>query len=326
MRRMGLAVLVSTLLSTFAVACGGGGSISFGGGIGGTGIVIGVITGFGSVEVEGVRFDTTNATISIDGEPATEADLDIGMLVKVVGEIADDGATGVATAIELESVVAGPIAEIFQGANGARVLRDQVVVDADTVFSGIDFATARLGDRIAVTGLIGADGTVRATHVRRLGDAAPLRIAGVIKAVDAVSETIQIRTLTIDISAASIVTTPPQGLEAGQVARVTLRAAPVDGLAEAKEVAAREIDAIERVDEKVLVRGLVTHVISAQRFILNEAIPVQIVDRTEFVNGTADDVVVDALVGIVGRVTRDRTLIAGRIAFPLSGPPPGATP
>ena len=93
-------------------ACGS----SSGGGIGGTGIVIGTIDGFGSVVVNGIEFEASVAEIVIDDTPATEGDLREGMVVTVEGEIADDELTGVADRISTETVLAGALDAVDVGA------------------------------------------------------------------------------------------------------------------------------------------------------------------------------------------------------------------
>ena len=102
-----------TLLSIVITGCGGGGgggSVA-GGGIGGTGITNGTVTGFGSVFVNGVEFETSGSSFDVDDDPAAvEGDLDIGMVVTVVGVVNSDGVTGTATSIKYDDEVEGPIA------------------------------------------------------------------------------------------------------------------------------------------------------------------------------------------------------------------------
>ena len=66
-------------------ACGGGGSQVSDGGISGTGISVGPITGFGSIISNGIEFNTVNANISFNGEQGTSTQLKVGMLVTVDG-------------------------------------------------------------------------------------------------------------------------------------------------------------------------------------------------------------------------------------------------
>ena len=82
------------------VACGGGGSVASVGS-GGTGTLsastfsVGTITGFGSVFVNGTRFEDTNASVSDEDGARSRNDLKLGMVVKVQGSV---NASGTATA------------------------------------------------------------------------------------------------------------------------------------------------------------------------------------------------------------------------------------
>ena len=93
--------LMAVLLVGMA-ACGGGTQLA-GGGIGGTGISQGSITAFGSVWVNGVEFDTTNAAISRDGSTVAQDDLHIGMVVTIDGSINSDGVSGTGTSVTAAS-------------------------------------------------------------------------------------------------------------------------------------------------------------------------------------------------------------------------------
>ena len=68
----------------------------------------GVITGFGSVFVNGVKFETSTTEISTDdNDAASESDLQVGMIVTLSGEISEDGATGTANSIHYEEQLKG---------------------------------------------------------------------------------------------------------------------------------------------------------------------------------------------------------------------------
>ena len=78
-----LLVAVSVFLAFMIPGCGGsggGGGIDglAGGGIGGTGITSGTVTGFGSVFVNGIKFETAGTSFDVDDDPtAVEGDLGI---------------------------------------------------------------------------------------------------------------------------------------------------------------------------------------------------------------------------------------------------------
>ena len=70
----------------------------------------GTITGFGSIFVNGVEYDTASANIRIDGAAGTEADLRVGQVVTVTGTL-DSGSTtrGKAQTVSFNAAVEGPV-------------------------------------------------------------------------------------------------------------------------------------------------------------------------------------------------------------------------
>ncbi|MFN0041469.1 MAG: hypothetical protein ACKVP2_18310, partial [Burkholderiales bacterium] len=90
------AFLVAALV--IVAGCGGGGGSVDSGGIGGTGVSMGVMTK-GSVIVNGVHYEDTTASISIDDTPKTAANLQNGMVVSVRGTIDGSGRNGTAQTV-----------------------------------------------------------------------------------------------------------------------------------------------------------------------------------------------------------------------------------
>lgn len=148
-------LLVSVLLS----ACGGGGG---GVGTGGTGTVGGTVaqasssgpvTGFGSVIVNGVRYEDATAVVSDDrGRVVDRSTLRLGMRVDIDGTIADDRLSGTASAIRVASEAQGPVGAV--SGSTFTVLGLQVTVDADTQYADVAGVGAlRTGDVVEVHGL-----------------------------------------------------------------------------------------------------------------------------------------------------------------------------
>src|SRR3990172_11421322 len=107
-----------------------------GGGIGGTGISVGKITATRgtSVDVNGVAFDITNTTVTVDGVPGNQNNLKVGMIVKVDGTFNPDGTTGVAANIEFKDILEGPVDIVDPASNTIVVLGQTVIVDGTTYF------------------------------------------------------------------------------------------------------------------------------------------------------------------------------------------------
>ncbi|MBV5296410.1 MAG: hypothetical protein JZU58_29070 [Curvibacter lanceolatus] len=144
-------------LSATATACGGGGDIMVASmpGTGGTGIGVrstGPITGFGSVIVNRVRFDDTNAQVTLDGQADVTASLRLGMVVNLQGERDATGLVGKASAIDVWSIAQGQVSSV----SGTQFTVAGMVIQTDpgTVLDGVvSMANLTAGDWVRVWGL-----------------------------------------------------------------------------------------------------------------------------------------------------------------------------
>ncbi|HEX2710397.1 MAG TPA: hypothetical protein VHM68_06055, partial [Candidatus Deferrimicrobium sp.] len=98
----------------------------------GTGI--GPVAGFGSVIVNGVRYDDSGigGTGFFDGHGRTKAELKAGMMVKITATgVSDVSDTGTATKIEVLRHVDGPLDDngVTLATNRMKVMGQAVVVD-----------------------------------------------------------------------------------------------------------------------------------------------------------------------------------------------------
>ncbi len=123
------------------------------GGIGGTGISYGPISGFGSIYVNGARYDLDVAEVIIEGQPATEAALQPGMMVRVYGDLDDSGEEGVAHRVEFNyDLRYVEVLTVNQG-QGSFVAGGQLVTtDELTVFDGSSFSDLQVGEWVSVSG------------------------------------------------------------------------------------------------------------------------------------------------------------------------------
>ncbi len=199
--------ITSTLLALlFLVSCGGGGGGSHvaDGGIEGTGISSGSITGFGSIFVNGVEFDTSGASITIDGISASESDLKLGMVVEVQGTIS--GASGTVISVVAEDVVKGPVNSVAADGLSLVALGQTVLVDNTTIIdnniAGQDIQNLNPGDLIEVHGLVKDNGVIGATRIELKGELVEFRVKGFVENTSTVAKTFTIGALTVDYSAA----------------------------------------------------------------------------------------------------------------------------
>lgn len=144
-------------------------------GVGGTGIVRGIITGFGSVYVNGVKFEVNDTAFDVDGDKAaSQADLSIGMLVTINGTINADGVTGIATSLTYDDDIEGPISALDfvlgsdQQQKQIQILGYTIIVDAlSTHYENTSYDTLALNDVIEISGYSIAPNTLVATLVEK---------------------------------------------------------------------------------------------------------------------------------------------------------------
>lgn len=166
--RFALSVLAISVLA----ACGGGGGDSLDvadGGIRGTGSSVGPVSGFGSVFVNGVRFETNGEVESDDGI-TTEGELDEGMILRIDGEWRDDG-TGKADQVEYDDTLRGPISVDVPWDDSTRTavisIHGLIVnIDRQTVIKGGKVTDLQADDIVRVSGWRLANGEFRASLVR----------------------------------------------------------------------------------------------------------------------------------------------------------------
>jgi hypothetical protein len=171
-----------TSASLLLIACGGDGGITAGVGSGGTGSAVsGPVTGFGSVFVNGVRFDDSAASVSIDDAPGVRDSLRLGMMVEIDSSSDLSLATGIANSITSFSYAKGPISG--KTVDTLTVLGLTITVTPGTAFEGVSgLAALRAGDVVEVHGIPdGLDG-LKATYIKKQdSNDKDVRLVGLVK-------------------------------------------------------------------------------------------------------------------------------------------------
>ena len=228
-------MILSTAIALAIVACGGSGTAGFAG-IGGSGFISsGSISGFGSVFVNGVEFETDSATFDIDGDSGTQDDLAIGMVVQVSGTINEDGVTGTATSISFDDELQGPVAVVSApDLDGIKrsltILGITVIIDSSSTTFDIDndnlpadfgFDTIAVNNNVEVSGFFSNNGTLQATRVELkdidFGTNSIVEVKGIIN--DLTGTTFTLQGLTVDASLANL-DNLSNGLEDSQLVEV----------------------------------------------------------------------------------------------------------
>lgn len=181
-RLVAAAILTTTIL--LASGCGGSSSSSDGD-ADSTVVSRGLITGFGSVYVNGIRFHTGGTRFSVDDDSGEESDLRVGMIVTVKGSVDGSGHNGQATHISYDNELKGPVSSITNDPNDATIktlviLGQSVEVNSNTTIDGdggLTFDNIQLNDVLEVSGFVTESGLV-ATHIELQDDDLEIEIKG----------------------------------------------------------------------------------------------------------------------------------------------------
>ncbi len=148
------------------------------GGIGGTGIV-GVITGFASICVNGVEvhFDATTP-LSVDGRKAAARELAVGQVVAVRAAGTHDQVSALHIAV-LHALV-GPVSQVDANSGHLVMMGQRVRADSPAEMSNL-----QVGDWAQVSGYRMASGELAASRIEPVSSKEQVQVSGQIDQVDA---------------------------------------------------------------------------------------------------------------------------------------------
>jgi len=278
-------------------------------------VTSGTITAFGSVFVNGVRYDVSAATLKKNDTTVAQSGLAVGEVALVRGREDAQSGEGEAESVEVEDRVVGPITMIDAAGNQLTVLGQTISVTADTSFGpGItpaDLTGLKSGDSIEVSGLPGTGGVIMATRIGRAESAEPLQVFGTVGSVDAAMHTLMINALTVDFSAANL-----SGFASGEPAAgdlVIARGTVSDATAVKLTATTLRKAQTDRDDQAeggmVEEEGLITRFASATDFdVAGEKVTTTA--STVFKNGTAADLALNVRVEVRGTLDANKVLVA----------------
>lgn len=261
-------------LSVLLAACGGGGggadkpaptpvtpSASY---------ASGTIDGFGSILVNGVRYDERQARIT-DGDGVLLASdaLKLGMAVHVTADPVTTGSDGVARAMARQILVRSDLEGPLSAVVGDRltVLGQTVVVDAATVFEDGRAAALQVGRVLEVHGLRDAQGRILASRIEIEDDAdEPWRLRAPVDAVDASRRTLRIGEAVVNWSGVQVAA----ALAAGDVVSLRLARQPdAAGLWVATALSVQRPTLPDQAGVEADVTGHITRMDSPTRFVVD---------------------------------------------------------
>ncbi len=324
--------ICAILLTIFsAAACGGGGGASSGGitppppppntgGITRTGVAVAVgpITGFGSVIVNGVRYDTSAATFTKDGAAASQSDLSVGHFVVITGTIDDNNGNAVADTVVFDDVVEGPVSSVT--GNTFVVLGQTVIVGANTSMD--DTCPALLDDlvnvvAVEVSGPVMEDGTINASRVECKTVLGVMEVTGKVSNLNTTDQTFQINALTVDYTGVT-----PADFPGGTISNGDLVEAKGTSLGGGGELIATQVEFkgarfADNEGDHVEVEGFIADFLSSESFSVS-TIPVTTDGNTRYEDGTVLDLGPDIKVEVEGDFNSEGILLATKIEFEQS--------
>lgn len=223
MSRRGLLAFLAGL-----AACGGGVEV---GGTGTGSTIVGPVSGFGSIIVDGVRIDESSVLPrNADGVVVSRDAIKLGTFVEVAaGPIGDDGAgnrSTTAQSVQIRTELRGPIQAIDLPAKRISVLGQQVVLAADTVIDG-GAASLALGQVVEIHGSQDVQALrFVATRIEAVGGNPEFKVRGVAQNVSAAPPRLSIAGQIYDLSRPGI----PGGVTDGTFVELRVEPAQVNGL------------------------------------------------------------------------------------------------
>lgn len=335
--------LAAALLVTTVVACGGGGdstagSPAAGGGGGGTNsgsggdiagingggrwVAQGSVSRLGSIYVNGVRYDTSGAAITVNGATATPAELKPGQVLRVLGDVETGGLSGRAERVDYENSVRGRITQLTNSSGAFTVLGQEVRVGLETVFGpGISpgaIESLSAGDGVIVSAFADANGRLRASRIDRDPSPGSAEVVGLVSALNAAARRFNINGLVVDYGAANLDGFPGGGPANGEMVRVRGPQPASSGALLAAAVSWRAAGVVADTNDNVQLEGLVTRFaatgdfdVAGQRIVTDGS--------TVYVATTAASLKANDLLGVQGVRNGSGQLVADRIeAFPTA--------
>lgn len=298
-------------------SCGGGGGRYAG--IDGSGskpdmTAVGPINGFGSVIVNGVRYNTDNARVLVRGESADEIDLNVGDYVTVVGGTNAAGES-VAYEVHYQPRVTGEVESVDLERNQFVVLGQTVQLLADTVYASDitprDIRALTPGQRVTISGPTNAEMVIQATRLAY--DEHPfVELMGQVAGLDTFARSFTLNGQPVSYSPS----VDTGGLADGRL--VVVRGALEGGVLVADNLAFNQDYRKLRNIPSIELLGIVQKLRGGDSFFM-DSVPVKITSATRFSGVERTHLMDNAKVRVVGALDKSDVLVAQEIEI-LSSP------
>ena len=315
-----LKIVLLTSFIQLLVACGGGVNVADnGGGITGTGITMGRITEFGSIYVNGIRFDIENASFLRDGVSSVgQEDFHIGEYVVITGNIDASTTSGVASQVVFVDLLEGAVTKVSTDNQNIEILGQNVRVDSITTFNGVtDLSSLVQGNIVEVSGIKDASGLIRATSITLkqevfVAGVSENELKGTISRINAEDQTLVINNILVDYSGAQL--DGFDELRVSQFIEVNSNSSINGNILIANQIELE--NEVQNISEntKIEIEGIVTRFVSTEDFDLNQR-AVTTNNATKYKHGVATNIHLNASLEIKGIINANGLLVAEKVEF-----------
>lgn len=279
---------------------------------------LGIISELGSVEVNGVTYETGAAAVTANGRPGSLADLARGELVLVEGMIDGLNTTGTADTIRQEATVIGPLESVDASSGRLVVMGQPILTDPDTVLDPridpVDFAGLQVGTPVEVSGFPSSQSTLLATRIEPVDESSGVQVVGEVSGLDTVNRLFKINRLIVDYADADAMDLPGGVPTEGGL--VVVRGTLVDEVLMGESIhRALAANVLGAPGQRTHAAGTITRFESPTDFDLN-GVRTRTHLSTVFTMGTLDDLATGVEVAVDGEVAAGgQSLLANVVTF-----------
>ncbi|MCK5812805.1 MAG: hypothetical protein KAH03_01045 [Cocleimonas sp.] len=300
---------------------GGSGVVLAEGGIGGSGVVMGNITGFGSVYVNGVKYDTTNTQFYRDGKLATQDEFSLGENIEVTGSVDGLTGTGVADTISYDSDIKGVVTVVSTDNQSIRIMGQDIITTPLTVLNGFEQLQDLIIDNyVEVSGSRDSAGILVASSIKLISssfidNSSSIAIEGEITRINEDLKMILVQDTIVDYSAVVSLDSTENDPKVGEYVEIESALNYInDKIVIASAVNPEKSYQHFEADTLLAVKGLVTDFDMSSPFSFRVAgQPVLITPKSRLLEGGWGDVFLDVVLSVEGLVNEAGELVASTI-------------
>lgn len=284
-------------------------------GLGGTGVTMGRISAFGSLYVNGIKFNTDNAVFERDQvNSKTQDDFSAGEIVKIIGNIHTNKKTGTATKVIFSDVLEGSVTAITTGNNSIEILGQTVRIDKLTILHGFDqLSDLKLGNIIEVSGFI-TQQEILASSIKLMSESfstnSQLEVEGYITSLDTSAKTFKLNQLIIDYSHSQFKEMLEEELKEGLYLVISADQDVSNNRLQASSIL--RFDDLLEAGIYYEIEGYITKFDSPSSFKI-DIDAVEVNGDTVFISGTQKELALDSRLIVKGTVNKQNKLVAAEI-------------